>query len=162
MVGLHQSGRITDKELNRLNATVDKAKSITESAEKLGMNEGEQRIYAALNYQFEEAKANMATEKDPIAREAWKLKAANAQQNITNFAATKQGDYAIVTYADGGQSVFSHEEINNALSNPAVANSLAKGTLKIEVFGKEKEALAEKIKQATEVKKINSKYICCR
>ena len=153
LVGLHQSGRITDKELNRLNATVDKAKSITESAEKLGMNEGEQRIYAALNYQFEEAKANMATEKDPIAREAWKLKAANAQQNITNFAATKQGDYAIVTYADGGQSVFSHEEINNALSNPAVANSLAKGTLKIEVFGKEKEALAEKIKQATEVKK---------
>lgn len=153
LVGLHQSGHITDKELNRLNATVDKAKSITESAEKLGMNEGEQRIYAALNYQFEEAKANMATEKDPIAREAWKLKAANAQQNITNFAATKQGDYAIVTYADGGQSVFSHEEINNALSTLVVAKSLAKGTLKIEVFGKEKEALAEKIKQTTEAEK---------
>jgi hypothetical protein len=116
ITGLYTAGEIDAKQKDSFANTIAKSESLFETANNQRLNFTERGVFTTLNFQLDNIQQQLETESDPNVIEALNKKSDFVKKQIQDFLITKKTDLMILTLADGSQSFYTPEMVEE-LSN---------------------------------------------
>jgi hypothetical protein len=114
--------------------------------EELGLTPVQAKLYNAFSTYHQNEKKRFEETEDPIMKSIAAGRMVEYENALTNIGLKREPNYSVVTYPDNSQMVFMHSELENALNQPAFAQAVANGDIKVGVFG-QSEKLNTKIEE---------------
>lgn len=150
ITSLYSGGMIDKAEFDVLLKTMGTSVEIIEKSAQYNLSPAQQKVFSALTFKYNEAKILAQSETNPILKKAAEEKVKLLEAKSSDFITKGATDYAVLTYPNNEQYVFTHEEMERAIGDSKFTNAFEKGEIKIELFGENK-AIQSKIDEVAEV-----------
>ena len=144
LLASYTAGHIDKATFEELGKTLVKSADILNKAEKLGLNPAQTKILNAFSVSYDKAKEAFNEEKDPLLKSIASAKLVDYETQINSLVTKQEPNYAVVSYPNNEQYLFTHTELENALNNQDFANAISNGEINITLNG-DKEKLNKKI-----------------
>jgi len=146
LTSAYGSGQMDKVTFEGMQETYAKQVEMLKKTEELGLTPVQAKLYNAFSTYHQNEKNRFDEEEDPILKTVAGVRMAEYEAALANIALKREPDYSVVVYPDNTQMVFMPSELENALKNPAFANALSNGDIKVSVFGNS-ESLNAKIEE---------------
>jgi len=146
LTSAYGSGQMDKATFEGMQETYAKQVEMLKKTEELGLTPVQAKLYNAFSTYHQNEKNRFDEEEDPILKTVAGVRMAEYEAALANIALKREPDYSVVVYPDNTQMVFMPSELENALKNPAFANALSNGDIKVSVFGNS-ESLNAKIEE---------------
>lgn len=129
--GYYANGNIDKATKQDLEATIDRNEELSQEADEIGLEEGQKKVFKALNIKRQEAERKMEETDSESVKKSYDRKVKEIQGQIDNLINEGQSDFGTVRYADQNEMVFTLGELNRALDNDAVQDMVRKGEIQV-------------------------------
>jgi len=143
---MYASGLVNETELSEMKSILDTSKDLQEKSDKLKLTKKESKIYSALSFNLNNAKAEFESMTEGIEKDALGKKVKELESNLTNFINNKQANYAVITLPNKEQYVYT---INGVLdyikNNPALIKAIKENKLNLTVVSNKNDQFAQEL-----------------
>ena len=147
LLASYTAGHIDKATFEEMGKTLVKSADILNKAEKLGLSPAQTKVLNAFSVSYDKAKQAFDEETDPLLKSIASAKLVDYETQINSLATKQESNYAVVSYPNNEQYLFTHTELENALNNQDFANAISNGEISITLNG-DKEKLNKKIEDA--------------
>jgi hypothetical protein len=143
---MYSSGLVNETELSEMKSILDTSKDLQEKSDKLKLTKPQSKIYSALSFNLNNAKAEFESMTEGIEKDALGKKVKELESNLTNFINNKQANYAVITLPNKEQYVYT---INGVLdyikNNPALIKAIKENKLNLTVVSNKNDQFAQEL-----------------
>lgn len=112
---LFSSGNINEKELESFNNMIEDSNKIMEETKKTGLNKSQSKVYAALKFDYIQAKNEFDSEQDEVSKKLYKARMDSAEKSLVNYVSGGKPDAVVLTLPNNEQYVYSFETLNSII-----------------------------------------------
>jgi hypothetical protein len=143
---MYSSGLVNETELSEMKSILDTSKELQEKSDALKLTKRESKIYSALSFNLNNAKAEFESMTEGIEKDALGKKVKELESNLTNFINNKQANYAVITLPNKEQYVYT---INGVLdyikNNPSLIKAIKENKLNLTVVSNKNDQFAQEL-----------------
>jgi hypothetical protein len=143
---MYSSGAINEVELSEMKSILDTSKELQEKSDQLKLTKPQSKIYSALSFNLNNAKAEFESMTEGIEKDALGKKVKELESNLTNFINNKQANYAVITLLNKEQYVYTINGILDYIkNNPTLIKAIKENKLKLSVISDKNDQFAQEL-----------------
>ncbi len=129
--GLYQSNKIDEVQAKRLTDILDSAKTVIENSERFKLTKGQSKVYAALLFDYENAKTEAESATDEIVKDSLNKKANQLKAIASDYLSNKNAEFAVIVLPNNEQYVVTLQEATDMLDDASFSNKVRANEVKI-------------------------------